>query len=83
MNITVDGVSQVGLTVFSIAAIFMVAKKNKWGFVVGLVSEPFWFATSYIHKQWGIFILSALYTGTWALGVYEWFYKDEKKAAAK
>lgn len=79
MSITVDGVSQVGLTILSVAAIILVARKNKWGFVVGLASEPFWFATSYINKQWGVFLLSIVYSGTWAYGIYQWFYKDEKK----
>ncbi len=83
MSVTLDIVSQIGLTVFSLAAILLVAKKNKWGFVVGLLSEPFWFVTSYTHKQWGIFLLSIVYTGTWIFGIYEWFYKDEKKVAAK
>jgi hypothetical protein len=80
MSSTLDTVSQGGLTVFSVAAILLVAKKNKWGFVVGLLSEPFWFITSYLNKQWGIFILSVVYTGTWAFGIYEWFYKDKDSA---
>ncbi|HYH36566.1 MAG TPA: nicotinamide mononucleotide transporter [Candidatus Saccharimonadales bacterium] len=80
MNITVDGVSQVGLIIFGLAAIILIAKKNKWGFVIGLLSEPFFFATSYINKQWGLFILTIAYTFTWVFGIYEWFYKDKKKA---
>jgi nicotinamide riboside transporter PnuC len=79
MTITLDEIAQVGLTLFSVAAIFLVAKKNKWGFVIGLLSEPFWFITSYLNKQWGIFILTCVYTVTWAYGIYEWFYKEDKK----
>lgn len=84
MSITLDGVSQVLLTVFGLMAIVLVARKNKWGFIAGLVSQPFWFITSYIHKEWSIFILSFAYSATWIYGVYQWFYESEpKKVAAK
>ena len=79
MNISLDTVSQVGITLFGVTSIMLVAKKNKWGFVLGLLSEPFWFITSIANKQWGIFALNFVYTGTWIFGVYEWFYKDSKK----
>ncbi len=81
-----DIISQIGITVFGVAAVFMVAKKNKWGFVLGLASQPFWIMTSIINKQWGVLILSIVYVFSWALGVYEWFFKDksnEKKSLEK
>jgi nicotinamide riboside transporter PnuC len=73
-----DTISQIGITVFGVAAIILVAKKNKWGFVFGLLSQPFWIVTSFINKQWGVLFLSIIYIGSWALGIYEWFYKKEK-----
>jgi nicotinamide riboside transporter PnuC len=72
-------INQIGLTVFGLAAIILVAKKNKWGFVLGLLSQPFWLMTSCLNGQWGVFILSIVYTGTWIYGIYEWFYKDKKQ----
>ncbi len=74
-----DLISQIGLTVLSVSAIVLVAKKNKWGFVAGLLAQPFWFYTSFIHRQWGIFITTVLFTGSFILGIYEWFYKGKKK----
>ena len=74
-----DTIAQVGITIFGLAAILLVAKKNKWGFVLGLLSQPFWILTSLLNKQWGIFILSLVYVFTWCLGIYEWFYKKDKK----
>ncbi|MFA5076529.1 MAG: hypothetical protein WC480_03895 [Patescibacteria group bacterium] len=74
-----DLITQIGIAVFGASAIFLVAKKNKWGFVLGLCSQPFWFMTTIIHKQWGILLLSIIYTFNWGLGIYEWFYKKEKK----
>ena len=52
-----DTISQIGIATLGIAAVLLVAKKNKWGFVVGFLSQPFWLITSFINKQWGIFIL--------------------------
>jgi nicotinamide riboside transporter PnuC len=72
-----DFIAQIGITVFGIIAILLVAKKNKWGFVVGLASQPFWFITSYLNEQWGVFLLSIAYAGVWIYGIYEWFYKKK------
>jgi len=73
-----DLISQIGVAFFGIIAIILVAKKNKWGFVFGLASQPFWLLTSYLNKQWGVFLLSIIYVFSWAFGLYEWFFKDKK-----
>jgi nicotinamide riboside transporter PnuC len=75
---TLDTISQIGVTIFGVAAIVLVARKNKWGFVFGLASQPFWLLTSYLNKQWGVFFLSIIYVFSWAYGLYEWFFKDKK-----
>jgi len=56
----------------------LVSKKNKWGFVFGLASQPFWLITSFLNKQWGVFLLSIIYVFSWAFGLYEWFFKNKK-----
>jgi nicotinamide riboside transporter PnuC len=76
---SLDLVAQVGITLFGVSAIILVARKNKWGFVLGLLSCPFWFITSYVNKQWGVFSLNIVYTCTWIYGIYSWFYKKEKR----
>jgi nicotinamide riboside transporter PnuC len=76
--IALDTIAQVGITVFGVGAVIMVARKNKWGFVLGLASEPFWVLTSYLNKQWGVFLLSVIYVGSWAYGIYNWFYKKSQ-----
>lgn len=73
-----DIIAQIGVAIFGISAIILVSKKNKWGFVLGLLSQPFWYITSFMNKQWGIFFLSIVYTGSWILGIYEWFFKNKK-----
>lgn len=78
-----DTIAQIGIAAFGIAAIILVAKKNKWGFVFGLLSQPFWLITSYLNEQWGVLFLSVIYIFSWSLGIYEWFYKDKPKVSEK
>jgi len=74
-----DIIAQIGIFIFGIAAIILVSRKNKWGFVFGLISQPFWYITSYLNGQWGVFLVSVVYTASWAYGIYEWFYRERKK----
>lgn len=78
-----DNIAQIAITLLGATAILLIAKKNKWGFVVGLISQPFWFITSLAHKQWGIFITSIIFTINWIYGIYEWFYKNNKNIPAQ
>ena len=55
--------------------------KNKWGVIFGCCSQPFWFVTSYINEQWGIFILSFVYSLTWIIGIYTWWIKPIRERA--
>ena len=48
-----DIISQVAIVFLGAGAIILVAKKNKWGFVLGLASQPFWYITAFINEQWG------------------------------
>ena len=73
-----DTAAQVGITIFGVGAIILVARKNKWGFVLGLISCPFWFITAYLNQQWGVFFLNIVYAGTWVYGTYKWFQPGKK-----
>ena len=83
MTNVLDAVSQIAIALFGLSSIFLLAKKNKWGFVLALIAQPFWFITTYIHEQWGIFALSFVYSGTWLYGFYQWFFTDNKKVEKK
>jgi nicotinamide riboside transporter PnuC len=74
---TLDIIAQIAVGVFGLAALLLVSLENKWGFVVGLMAQPFWYITTYLNHQWGIFFLSMVYTGTWAFGCYKWFKKKK------
>lgn len=51
-----DKVAQFAIPILGVSAIALVGRKNKWGFVLGIASMPFWFLTSIINHQWGVFI---------------------------
>ena len=74
-----DLVCQTAIILTGVTGIFLVARKNKWGFVVGLASTPFWFITAYLNSQWGIFALNVAYMLNWIYGIYIWFWRDRKK----
>lgn len=78
-----DLICQIGIIVFGVSAVFLVAKKNKWGFVLGLISQPFWLVTSIVNHQWGVFLLSIVYMFNWVFGIYNWFYKKEPASEIK
>lgn len=64
---------------FSIWLISLNNKFSKWGFVFGLISQPFWFYTSIKHSQWGIIAISVWYTFCYCQGIYNFFFKNVGK----
>lgn len=54
-------------------------KPKKYAPVIGLLSQPFWFYSSYTTELWGVFFLSFGYTAAWCLGFYNhWIRKNNK-----
>ena len=45
----------------------------KWGFVAGLVAQPFWFLATWRARQWGMFACALFYTGAWVQGIVNHF----------
>jgi len=59
-------VEQILILLFSGIAIALFASKRRKhrmiGFIVAICGQPFWWHTSWVNGQWGIFILSIWYT---------------------
>jgi hypothetical protein len=57
------------------AAIWMVGRRDlrvrRWGYVVGLISQPFWIYAAYQAGQWGVATLSMFYCYAWLDGIIE------------
>jgi nicotinamide riboside transporter PnuC len=71
-------ISQIMIFIFGAAGIWFVSRKEswkKWGFVFGLVAQPFWFYVTWKNQQWGMFCLTIFYTYSWLQGIYNYFIK--------
>lgn len=44
--------------------------RRRWASIFGLAGQPFWFYAAVDGEQWGIFLLSVLYTLVWAKGFH-------------
>lgn len=70
---SLDTFSQGIIFVLGVTAIILVSRKNKWGFICGLLSQPFWFITTISNHQWPLVAMSVVYTVSWIYGVWQWF----------
>lgn len=65
---------QIFIALFGVTAIALSQCESpslrRWASVFGLVSQPFWYWTSWHAEQWGIFALSFLYTAAWMKGFW-------------
>jgi hypothetical protein len=74
-------IDQIGITIFGLGALYCFGdtrpQVQKWGCLIGLMSEPFWIYSSWTAQQWGIVVLTGFYTAGYARGVYnQWFKKN-------
>ena len=59
------------------SAIWLLSRPERWmrwGFVVGLIGQPFWLYSTLDSAQWGPFIVSLFFTAAWIKGVREHFW---------
>lgn len=65
-------ISQIGIVFFGVLAAWLTQQANesrkKYACILGLISQPFWFYSAIESEQWGIFLLSIIYTGVWLIG---------------
>lgn len=74
-----DMISQTVIFLTGATALILLARKNKWGWVVGLIGSPFWFITTAIHGQGLLLLLNVVYTVNWMYGFYQWFFKKQSQ----
>lgn len=65
---------QAAIVILGGAAIWLVGRRNprlrRWGYVVGLISQPFWLWATFTADQFGMYLLSLFYCWAWADGIY-------------
>ena len=73
--------AQVGIVVFGCSAIWILGRREpwrRWGYILGLASQPFWFYEAIGRRRWGILIISLIYTVSWAQGIYNFWIKERR-----
>lgn len=77
---TLELLSQVAILVLgglSIAAISLGPKYEFKGYLVGVISEPFWLYTAYTHEQWGICISAIWWLVFYTVGLARTYGKKQ------
>lgn len=68
-------IAQISILILGGAAIWLVGRRDRrvrrWGYVIGLISQPFWLYAAWKAQQWGILALSTWYLYAWADGIIE------------
>lgn len=71
-----DDLAQLAILALSPIAIYLLAEPGpaaRWGFVVGLCSQPFWIYATAKARQLGMFAISLLYLAIWIRGIVNHF----------
>jgi hypothetical protein len=74
-----DIICQVWITIFGASAIWFVSRREhwkRWGYILGMLSQPAWVYTTILHEQYGILVLSFWYTYSWGQGIYNYWIKE-------
>ncbi len=77
-------IPQIFIGLFGATAVWLVGRREhwrRWGYILGLMSQPFWYWTTIEHRQWGIAVLSLWYTYSWAQGVWNYWIRPRKEQA--
>lgn len=72
-------ISQIMIFVLGVPALVLLGRPEKWsrwGFILGLAAQPFWYYQTIVGEQYGILALNIVYTFAWCQGIYYKFYRD-------
>lgn len=65
-------IAQIGIALFGVVAIWLSQEENparrRFACLFGLAGQPFWFWSAISAEQWGVVVLSCLYTLAWLKG---------------
>jgi nicotinamide riboside transporter PnuC len=65
------------LTAFGVSGIYLAGRKNKWGWVIGILSQFLWVAFAISTAQYGFILGSICYGSVYAMNFIKWR-KEEK-----
>ena len=71
-----DTLVQIGIPLFSCSSIWLLSRTeawSRWGFILGLMGQPFWFYLVWQTGSWGIGITSSWYQYSLMQGFYNYW----------
>jgi hypothetical protein len=69
----VESVAQCLIFLLSGSAVWILAQRkpwSKWGYLLGLSSEPFWLYSAVKAQQWGVVALTVWFAYSWLTGIH-------------
>jgi hypothetical protein len=75
-----ETICQICIVLFGCSSIWLIGRKEKWkrwGYIIGIFSQPFWIITTIHNKQWGVLLLSIWYSYAWIQGIYNYWIKKD------
>lgn len=75
-------INQVFILLSSCSAIWFVGRKEewkRWGYIFGMIGQPFWLIETFKGEQWGIFVVCLWYTYSWGQGIWNYWIKKDKE----
>jgi nicotinamide riboside transporter PnuC len=78
---------QWGIALFGVIAVTLSQDsspaRQRYACLFGLAGQPFWFYAAWQSQQWGIGLLTLLYTLAWSRGVWtQWIKRGNTKTEA-
>jgi hypothetical protein len=77
---TAHVIAQTWLALFSVGAVGLSQAKSptlrRYACILGLLSQPAWFYSTWSAGQWGIFALCFVYASLWARGFYNFWIRE-------
>jgi hypothetical protein len=65
-------IAQVGVVLFGAGGVWlsMGTRWRRYAPLLGIAGQPFWFWAAWESRQWGVFLVTVIYTAAWAHGIY-------------
>lgn len=72
---------QILTVISSLSTAYLLSKKGleKWGYLIGFITIPFWVIMEYYYQQWFYFILNPIYFYIWGKGIVSHWRQNEKE----
>ena len=73
---------QASVIIFAIITLWLLAQNKhhvrKWGYVIGIATQPFWVVIYWLSEQWLLMSLVIVYGGLYLVGFYNHWIRKGK-----